>query len=65
MERQRFYTVPEVAKLLRVSRQHIYFLLRHKKLRGIRIGGPKARIRIRDEDLEDLVSSGSPVGKRA
>jgi len=65
MERQRFYTVMEAAELLRVSRQQIYFWLRQKKLRGIRVGGPTSKIRIRDEDIEDFVSSGSPVGKRA
>jgi excisionase family DNA binding protein len=48
------YTVEQVAKMLNISRDKVYYLLRTRQLRSIKIG--KSR-RITDRHLADFVAS--------
>jgi excisionase family DNA binding protein len=48
------YTVEQVAKLLNVGRDKVYYLLRTKQLRSIKIG--KLR-RITDDQLAEFIVS--------
>jgi excisionase family DNA binding protein len=48
------YTVEQVAKILNIGRDKVYFLLRTGQLRSIKIG--KLR-RITDQHLADFVAS--------
>ena len=48
------YTVEQVAKMLHISRDKVYYLLRTRQLRSIKIG--KSR-RIIDQHLADFVSA--------
>jgi excisionase family DNA binding protein len=48
------YTVEQVAKMLNISRDKVYYLLRTRQLRSIKIG--KSR-RITDEQLAAFVAS--------
>jgi excisionase family DNA binding protein len=48
------YTVEQVAKLLNIGRDKVYYLLRTHQLRSIKIG--KSR-RITDEQLAEFVAS--------
>jgi excisionase family DNA binding protein len=48
------YTVEQVAKMLHISRDKVYYLLRTHQLRSIKIG--KSR-RITDQHLADFVAS--------
>jgi excisionase family DNA binding protein len=52
MESERPYTVPEVAKLLRLHEQTIRDYLRKGLLKGYRPGGTKAGWRIPASELE-------------
>ena len=45
------YTVTEVAKELRVNRNHIYKLIKEGELKAVKIGS----IKVRKEDLEEYV----------
>lgn len=48
-----FYTVPEVAKILRVKKAYVYELIYRKRLRALRLS--ERRIRVPKEALEELV----------
>ena len=48
------YTVEQVAKMLHISRDKVYYLLRTGQLRSIKIG--KFR-RITDQQLADFIAS--------
>jgi len=48
------YTVEQVAKMLNISRDKVYYLLRTRQLRSIKIG--KLR-RITEDQLSDFVAS--------
>jgi excisionase family DNA binding protein len=48
------YTVEQVAKMLSISRDKVYYLLRTRQLRSIKIG--KSR-RITDRHLADFIAS--------
>jgi excisionase family DNA binding protein len=48
------YTVEQVAKMLNISRDKVYYLLRTRQLRSIKIG--KSR-RITEEQLSDFIAS--------
>lgn len=48
------YTVEQVAKLLNIGRDKVYYLLRTKQLRSIKIG--KLR-RITDDQLAEFIAS--------
>jgi excisionase family DNA binding protein len=48
------YTVEQVAKMLNISRDKVYYLLRTRQLRSIKIG--KSR-RITDRHLADFIAS--------
>jgi excisionase family DNA binding protein len=48
------YTVEQVAKMLNISRDKVYYLLRTRQLRSIKIG--KSR-RIIDRHLADFIAS--------
>ena len=45
------YTVTEVAKMLRVNRNHIYKLIKEGELKAVKIGS----IKVRKEDLEEYI----------
>ncbi len=51
-ERERFLTVAEVARELRVSPETVRRWLRAGQLRGVRLGGDKAGYRIAAAELE-------------
>lgn len=48
-----FYTVPEVAKMLRVRKSYAYELIYQKRLRAIRLS--ERRIRVPKEALAEFV----------
>lgn len=48
------YTVEQVAKMLNIGRDKVYYLLRTRQLRSIKIG--KSR-RITDRHLADFIAS--------
>ena len=48
------YTVEEVAKMLNISRDKVYYLLRTRQLRSVKIG--KSR-RITDQHLAAFIAS--------
>jgi excisionase family DNA binding protein len=48
------YTVEQVAEILHISRDRVYFLLRTRQLRSLKIG--KLR-RITDEQLAEFIAS--------
>ena len=48
------YTVEQVAKMLHISRDKVYYLLRTRQLRSIKIG--KSR-RITDRHIADFIAS--------
>jgi excisionase family DNA binding protein len=48
------YTVEQVAKMLNIGRDKVYYLLRTSQLRSIKIG--KSR-RITDEQLTEFIAS--------
>ena len=45
------YTVTEVAKMLKVNRNHIYKLIKEGELKAVKIGS----IKVRKEDLEEYI----------
>ena len=53
-----FYTVPEVARLLKLSRSKVYLLVTQKKIPYIRIG---RNVRIRQSDLETWIAANRQV----
>jgi len=55
------YTVEQVAKLLNVGRDKVYYLLRTKQLRSIKIG--KLR-RITDAQLAEFIASLEAANER-
>ena len=55
------YTVEQVAKLLHVGRDKVYYLLRTKQLRSIKIG--KLR-RITDAQLAEFIASLEAANER-
>lgn len=48
-----FYTVPEVAKMLRVKKGYVYELIYQKRLRAMKLS--ERRIRVPKEALEEFV----------
>ncbi len=54
MTMETIYTVPEVAKLLKLSRSKVYLLVTQKKIPYIRIG---RNVRIRQSDLETWLNA--------
>ncbi|MEW6447450.1 MAG: helix-turn-helix domain-containing protein [Bacillota bacterium] len=48
-----FYTVPEVAKILRVKKGYVYELVAQGKLKALRLS--KNRIRVPEEALREFV----------
>ena len=46
------YTVPEVAKLLKISRKGVYNLINRGTLKAVKIGGV---LRIRKEEIDRLL----------
>ena len=55
------YTVEQVAKLLHIGRDKVYYLLRTKQLRSIKIG--KLR-RITDAQLAEFIASLEAANER-
>ena len=55
MTGERFLTVAEIAEQLRVSASTVKAWLRAGRLRGVRLGGPRAGWRIRQSDLETFL----------
>jgi excisionase family DNA binding protein len=56
----RAYTVEQVAEILQVSRDKVYYLLRTKQLRSIKIG--KLR-RITNQHLAEFITSLESTGQ--
>ncbi len=57
MEQQlsKFYTVPEVAKLLRVKKGYVYELVATRKLRAVKLS--ERRLRIPEAAINDYIQS--------
>lgn len=53
MRAVQFYTVPEVAKILRVKKGYVYELVAQGKLKALRLS--KNRIRVPEEALREFV----------
>lgn len=51
----RFYTAPEVAKMLRVKKAYIYELVATGRLKAIRLS--ERRLRITEEALKDYLEA--------
>ena len=49
--------IPTAARMLAVSRDHVYRLIRNRELRSVEMGNGRAKTRIRVADLEALISS--------
>lgn len=58
IEQGKFYTLQEVADILRVSRQTIYNYVTAKKLRAFKLAGQR-EYRVSAEDLEAFLHAGS------
>ena len=54
----KYYTLQEVADILKVSRQTIYNYVTAKKLRAYKLGGGR-EYRVSAEDLREFVRTGS------
>jgi excisionase family DNA binding protein len=57
MERERFLTVAEVARELKVSAETVRRWLRAGRLRGVLLGGDKAGYRIPSAELERFLEA--------
>ena len=51
------YTVQEVAEQIRASPSLVYRLIERGRLRCIRLGGRRARIRVAQQDLAEFLDS--------
>lgn len=49
-----FYTIPEISKLFKVSRQYLYNLIKQKKLKTIYVGG----IKVKESEILKIISEG-------
>jgi excisionase family DNA binding protein len=49
--------IPTAARMLAVSRDHVYRLIRNRELRSVEMGNGRAKTRIRVADLEALITS--------
>lgn len=49
-----FYTIPEVSKIFKVSRQYLYNLMKQNKLKAIYVGG----IRIKESEILKIINEG-------
>ena len=49
-----FYTIPEVSKIFKVSRQYLYNLMKQNKLKAIYVGG----IRIKESEILKIITKG-------
>ena len=49
-----FYTIPEVSKFFKVSRQYLYNLMKQNKLKAIYVGG----IRIKESEILKIINEG-------
>ena len=59
MAERQFFTVPEFAETMRVSKQHIYKMVSDGEVRAVRVG---ARIVIPDSEIDRLLEE---AGKAA
>jgi excisionase family DNA binding protein len=56
MVETRRYTVPQIAEQFSVSERTVLNWLRSKRLRGYRLGGPKAGWRVDEPDLLEFAA---------
>jgi excisionase family DNA binding protein len=49
--------IPTAARMLAVSRDHVYRLIRNRELRSVEMGNGRAKTRIRIADLEALIKA--------
>jgi excisionase family DNA binding protein len=56
MAERQALTVPEVAEELRVSERTVLNWLRNSRLKGYRLGGPRAGWRIERADLDRFIA---------
>ena len=55
LRKPRFFSVPEVSIILKLSPQEVEALITNKELMGIRSGMDSRTFRVRSEDLETYV----------
>ena len=53
LQNKDFYTVDEVAEILNVTRNTVYFFIRNKKLNAVKMS--RKLIRVKREDLEEFI----------
>lgn len=58
-ELPRLLTLAETSEYLRLDRHYVYKAIHAGHLRAVRPGGPKGRIRVREDDLLDFLRRSS------
>jgi len=58
--KEKIYTINDVAKLFKVTRETVHAWLRSGRLVGFRPSGPNGHLRFRDSDLYKMIQDGSP-----
>ncbi len=56
MNNEHFYTVKEVAEIMRFSKSYVYELIKDGRLKAVRIG--KGKIIVSSKDLQEFIDSG-------
>lgn len=56
MNNEHFYTVKEVAEIMRFSKSYVYELIKDGRLKSVRIG--KGKIIVSSKDLHEFIDSG-------
>lgn len=56
MNNEHFYTVKEVAEIMRFSKSYVYELIKDGRLKAVRIG--KGKIIVSFKDLQEFIDSG-------
>ena len=56
MNNDHFYTVKEVAEIMRFSKSYVYELIKDGRLKAVRIG--KGKIIVSSKDLQEFIDSG-------
>jgi excisionase family DNA binding protein len=65
MDRDRVYTVPEVAELLHVGPETIRRWLRRGELQGFMLGGTKLGYRVRGSEIARFLAAREKASKTA
>ena len=59
MPEDRLLTVPEVAERLRVNPESVRRWIRQRKIRGVRLGGPRTGWRVLESEVEAFIRRAS------